>query len=694
MTKLRAVGLLLLAALAFGLVLALAVGSLARDREGLILEFTRERVTLLNQAALELGGDIEAIGDDLRLAARLAATADSVPDRERELAAILGVVRAYRRFVVVSADGSITASVTPAEDAPAPSPQVDAALLRAAADALARPDRLATSAPVVTDDGAWLRVFAIAPPAATQAIAVVADTRPLFGKLNLLAADPGTDVLVLGAHGAPAPISAAPLAAPLTSTSMAGIPGYAAMVARMRAGEHGSTRLSAREARALGFAEAELVAVYAPVNVVGGDRWSISLLVSTAPLRDHLDANARRLVLAIVFIGVVFAGVGAAVLIWARRAIAVRERLRHADRLAHLHEKAEKILDTIPTGVLALGEDGAVTAANRMIRDRVGDLRLGAGLDEALPSLPAPELARMRRLAEAARAVGRAQSLFAQPLRLFGEVGQFNLHAVPLERRFPDARVLLVIEDLSKLRALESQLLHSEKLATIGVLAAGIAHEVGTPLGVVRGRAEYMLGKLDSDEPQAGGLRVIVDQIDQVTRIIRQLLDFARARPADAQSVALAPVAREVAELLRIEAERRSVTLELSLGDELPPLLADADQLQQVLVNLVMNACDACEPGGRVVLAAMLAAGAEAPAVRIELRDDGRGIAPELVHQVFDPFFTTKKRGQGTGLGLSIVSEIVRNHGGSIELDSKPGRGTTVRIEWPAAAADSARHAG
>jgi len=276
----------------------------------------------------------------------------------------------------------------------------------------------------------------------------------------------------------------------------------------------------------------------------------------------------------------------------------------------------------------------------------------------------------------------RVRALFGERLSLFGEEGQYNVHAVPLEPRFPEARVLLVIEDLSALRSLEDQLLRAEKLATVGMLAAGIAHEIGTPLGIVRGRAEFLAWKLGTEHPQAAGARVIVEQIDHVTRTLRQLLDFASVRPAAVRPVAVAPLFAAAADLFRIEAERRRLHLSVRAPGALPRVSADPDQLQQVLVNLLINACDACAPGGHVEVAASLD---DTPGLlRIEVIDDGCGIPEERRNQVFDPFFTTKKRGQGTGLGLTLAAQIVRNHGGQIELTSAPGRGTRVVVLWPA----------
>jgi signal transduction histidine kinase len=157
---------------------------------------------------------------------------------------------------------------------------------------------------------------------------------------------------------------------------------------------------------------------------------------------------------------------------------------------------------------------------------------------------------------------------------------------------------------------------------------------------------------------------------------------------------------RAVTELLRFESEKRKIAFAVDVAQGLPPLAADPDQLQQVLVNLVLNACDACDgrPGGTVTISAALEPSDDGQAwslIRIAVIDDGCGIPQELRHQIFDPFFTTKKRGQGTGLGLTIAAQIVRNHGGRIDLESETGRGTRVTMLWPAAAAaEGARHAG
>ena len=182
-------------------------------------------------------------------------------------------------------------------------------------------------------------------------------------------------------------------------------------------------------------------------------------------------------------------------------------------------------------------------------------------------------------------------------------------------------------------------------------------------------------------ERGAEDLGVIIRQVDQISSTIRQLLDFSRRSPLEKRSVALAVVVERTEKLLQFKLEARRLQLAISLSADLPMLTADPDQLQQVLVNLLLNACDASSPGGHISLSA---APAPNDMVLIEIADHGNGIAPADLESVFDPFFTTKPRGEGTGLGLSITAGIVRNHAGQIDLRSVPNEGTTVTVLWPA----------
>ncbi len=235
-------------------------------------------------------------------------------------------------------------------------------------------------------------------------------------------------------------------------------------------------------------------------------------------------------------------------------------------------------------------------------------------------------------------------------------------------------------QTLAQAREMENQLVRADRLITVGVMATEVAHEIGTPLSVVRGRAEQVLRQVDGTGG-ADDLRVVIRQVDQISSTVRQLLDFSRRSPLDKRAVPLAPVVERSRELLQLKLEARRLQLDLDLSEDLPMLTADADQLQQVLVNLLLNACDASSAGQRVRLSARRAPG---DMVRIAVADQGAGIPPENVAAVFEPFFTTKPRGEGTGLGLAIAAGIVRNHAGQIDVQSAVGQGTTVTVLWPA----------
>jgi two-component system, NtrC family, sensor histidine kinase HydH len=230
----------------------------------------------------------------------------------------------------------------------------------------------------------------------------------------------------------------------------------------------------------------------------------------------------------------------------------------------------------------------------------------------------------------------------------------------------------------------ERSLIRAEKLATIGTLAAGVAHEIGTPLGIISGRAEQLLARAGTDEAMRKGLTSIIGQVDKVSATIRQLLDFARVRPVDATAVAPAAALEAARALLEHRTRKAHVTIDLDAPAALPDVAADSGQLEQVLVNLFLNAIDACDSGGHV-RARAATPNDDGARVWFEVSDDGCGIPDDALGRVLDPFFTTKKRGQGTGLGLTIAADIVKNHGGTIEIESAVGRGTTVRFSLPRA---------
>jgi len=236
------------------------------------------------------------------------------------------------------------------------------------------------------------------------------------------------------------------------------------------------------------------------------------------------------------------------------------------------------------------------------------------------------------------------------------------------------------LRNAERLHALEQQLIRAEKLATTGVLAAGMAHEVGTPLGIIRARAEILTDEIKQDGAKRA-LDAIIQQIDRISSTIGQVLDFSRAQPVEMRSLSAAKAIESTLDLLEHRFRQQHLDVRLDVAPDLPMLAADANQLQQVLVNIVLNACDACPQGGTISISVRL--DDDTSRVRWEIRDNGTGIPEQDLLAVFDPFFTTKKRGEGTGLGLPVAASIVRNHGGEISLASVLGQGTTVTILWP-----------
>jgi len=229
-------------------------------------------------------------------------------------------------------------------------------------------------------------------------------------------------------------------------------------------------------------------------------------------------------------------------------------------------------------------------------------------------------------------------------------------------------------------RRLDERLERADRAATLGTFAMGIAHEISTPLGVIAGRAEQLLPGVASDERAGRSVRAILDQTDRIHQIIRAFLGLVRGDSPTARELSPADVASRALALCEHRFSRAGVALVGDLPEGLPQVRGDASLLEHALVNLLLNACDACERGGQVQLA--IEGG---DPVAFVISDDGIGITSADALRVVEPFFTTKSSGKGTGLGLSIVSEIAKNHRGSLTLAPRKPRGTVARLEIPAA---------
>jgi PAS domain S-box-containing protein len=232
--------------------------------------------------------------------------------------------------------------------------------------------------------------------------------------------------------------------------------------------------------------------------------------------------------------------------------------------------------------------------------------------------------------------------------------------------------------DITDLKHVQEQLRKTEQIAELGTLASGMAHEIGTPMNVILGRAEYLLQRT-ADEVMKKGLTTIVTQIERITKVMNQLLAFARRKPPERRAIDLTEIVDESLEMFEERIAQSRITIAKTIEPSLPPVCADRDQLIQVLVNLVTNSLHAMPKGGRLGL--RLAR--EGSQLCLCLSDTGHGMPEEVRSKVFEPFFTTKDFGKGTGLGLTVVKGIIDEHGGTIAIESIVGKGTTFCIRLP-----------
>lgn len=235
--------------------------------------------------------------------------------------------------------------------------------------------------------------------------------------------------------------------------------------------------------------------------------------------------------------------------------------------------------------------------------------------------------------------------------------------------------------------SLNSQLIQSQKLAAIGELSAGLAHEINNPIAIIAQEAEWAAHLIGEAEKTCGAdfaevkdsLREVRAQVDRCKNITHKLLDFARKREPVLQEVDVARIIEDMARLVDKEASYKNVTLVRSLPQDLPTLRTDAPLLRQVVLNILTNALHAVDTGGRIEISAQ----ADKDNLEIRIKDNGCGITPENISKIFNPFFTTKPPGQGTGLGLSMCHTLVEGMMGEIDVESSPGQGATFTVRLP-----------
>ncbi|MBI5084239.1 MAG: PAS domain S-box protein [Acidobacteria bacterium] len=370
------------------------------------------------------------------------------------------------------------------------------------------------------------------------------------------------------------------------------------------------------------------------------------------------------------------------------------------DQYERLKEFSENIVESINVGILAADLDDRVESWNSQAERLTGVPRqfaVGRTLAELFP----PELTNHF---DALRANSQVHQLYKVPFvplsrqNLNGDSNGgapkdrseviLNLAIAPLVTK-EGARIgrLIIFDDVTEREDLERRLVQADKLSSIGLLAAGVAHEVNTPLAVISTYAQMLAKQVHGDEQKSKLLDKIAKQTFRASEIVNSLLNFSRTSSTEFESLDINRVIRETVSLLEHQFEKNAVSVELDLDDSAPAVRGNSGKLQQVFLNLFLNARDAMSelpPGAPRRLT--LKSRTDSTGVRVEVGDCGPGIPRDHLTRIFDPFFTTKGARKGTGLGLSVTYGIVEEHGGMIEVESNPGEGALFRLEFPAAA--------
>ena len=370
----------------------------------------------------------------------------------------------------------------------------------------------------------------------------------------------------------------------------------------------------------------------------------------------------------------------------ARSFAAMVQRLRQSrDKLYALTELRENLVRSIPVGVISVDREGLIQSINPA-QEQLSEVQAAEVEGRSIYEVFAGR-------EDEAGVLGMLNNVLSGPRRedltLSNQATPFTCEAresyrvriAPLRNRRGEVDgAVLLQEDLSERARLQAQLLRSEKLSSVGVLAAGVAHEINNPLTTILGYAKLLLEGLAPEHADRPALELVADEARRVQEIVRNLLDFSRQdRGEEVTAVSLGELLERTLSLVAPDLRKRQVEVQKELDSQIPMVLADGRRLEQVFVNLITNAAHAMDGGGTVTLRTGSQEPREAP-VWVEVEDTGTGITPEIQVRIFDPFFTTKEQGQGTGLGLAVSHGIITDLGGQIEVRSSPGQGTTFRV--------------
>ena len=374
----------------------------------------------------------------------------------------------------------------------------------------------------------------------------------------------------------------------------------------------------------------------------------------------------------------------------ATHAAVVIANARFFEMVRRAKEQWETAFDALSEGIAVVDDEGRVRRSNRALASLLNmplQNVVGTPLGEALLGKPSA----LQELLAATRRGDRPAPLVARSERL-GRAVRVNAARIP--GAATEQSIVVMVEDVTEQQALETQLVQSEKLAAVGQLVSGVAHELNNPLTSIAGLSEFLLEQKELGKKDRGHLQVIQEQAERASRIVRNLLTFARKGASERVPVDLNDVIRRTLSLTSYDLKLKDIVVERELSGALPDVFGDRHGLQQVVLNLVTNAAHAVAENPRERPREITVSTWFDGLVHLRVADTGPGIPDEIAQSVFTPFFTTKEPGKGTGLGLSITYSIVESHGGQIALEPRgPRGGAAFRVDLPPAPADAVRPA-
>ncbi|MEP6635085.1 MAG: ATP-binding protein [Acidobacteriota bacterium] len=361
------------------------------------------------------------------------------------------------------------------------------------------------------------------------------------------------------------------------------------------------------------------------------------------------------------------------------------EQQERASELKLLKEFNESIIESINVGLLAVDLDGRVTRLNsalEIILDLTREQAIGKRVEELFSEDFADTLWQV--LGNDRWQLKEIRNIYKiHTATCAGRTLVLNIALAPLQDSLEQTGALVVVEDVTSRMRLEEQLQQREKLSSIGLLAAGVAHEVNTPLTGVSSYTQMLLGMLPETDPKHALLQKVRRQAERATDIVNNLLNFSRTGGGtEFGDVDIHRVLDDTLQLLEPQLRSNQISIVRAYRNDSPHVFGNSGKLQQIFTNLLLNARDAIPDGGSITIST---ATGENGSLIVEIADTGIGIAPENVAKIYDPFYTTKGVGRGTGLGLAVSYGIVQEHSGHITVQSTPGRGTTFRITLPTA---------